>query len=83
MIEAVDRSTQPDCSTQTPAYLTTMPPTTTEPPTFVIETIASGLYKIVACKGETKIINIPNNYIVFPHEIFYGVTTDGTCDTIG
>ena len=84
-IEAVDRSTQPNCGTDTPASPTapTTPATTTKPPVFVTDQVASGLLKLTACQNEEKIISIPSTYVLFPLDIYYGVTPDGTCNTIG
>ena len=61
----------------------TAPPTTTKPPAFINDMIASGIYKLTACKGETKTITIPANFQLFPLNVYYGVTSDGTCNTIG
>lgn len=32
------------------------------------------------CKGSEKVISIPSNFILFPLEYYYGVSTNGGCD---
>lgn len=86
--QAVDRSTQPGCSTEipaspTPGTIPTAPATTPKPPAFVTNMIASGLFKLTACKDKEETISIPVNYQLYPLQVYYGVTFDGTCNTIG
>ena len=75
-----DRNTQIDCPTDTPGSPTTTTPTTTTPP-LIQDLFASTLNKATVCLGNQTTIQIPNNFKLYPINVFYGVTTDNTCRT--
>jgi hypothetical protein len=75
--EFADRSTQPDCPSFTPGSPTTTQPTTTTPQ-LVFDLAASPLYKAYACLGNQTTITVPNNFKLYPLNVYYGVS-NGTC----
>jgi hypothetical protein len=78
--EFVDRSTQPDCITGTPAFPTTQPPTTTTPQV-VFDLSARPVNKTIICRGSEATITVPKNYTLFPIDLYYGVSP-GQCKNI-
>ena len=54
-----------------------MPTTTT--PQVIFDLAASNIYKSYACLGNQTTINIPNNFKLYPLNVYYGISKDGTC----
>ena len=77
-ISVVDRSTQPDCPTYTPASPATPLIITTRTPE-VADLAALNFEKIFVCRGEQKTISIPKNYYLFPTDVYYGVSSGLQC----
>ena len=60
--------------TQPTTIRTSLPP--------VSNLVASGLVKDYVCKGNEITIDIPDKFVLFPINWYYGVTPDQTCNTI-
>ena len=73
-----DRSEQPDCPTNTPASPSTPVITTTKKPE-VADLVASDFQKTYVCIGEQKTIIIPDNYYLFPTDVYYGSSSGLAC----
>lgn len=40
---------------------------------------ATGISKLIVCKGKGQLIAYRPNFIIFPISMYYGVTNDETC----
>ncbi len=78
--ETSRRNSQPNCPTGTPAPPVTGIVTTNKPE--VLDLQATEIAKLYVCKGNEKVIERKQNYILFPIDFYYGVTVDGTCENI-
>ena len=81
--ESVERRTQPNCPTDIPNLPTTQAPTSrTTVPASISNSVASSLIKDNVCRGNEITIDIPENFVLFPINWYYGITPDETCNTI-
>ena len=76
--EFIDRSSEPSCPTDLPTTSRETPQPGSTIPT-ITDLIASEIQKDLICKGERKTINVPSNFKIFIINLFYGISSDGTC----
>ena len=77
--EFIDRSSQPNCPTDLPTLPATTSPALVTPMQELLDLAALDIKKEVICKGKELSIEVPSQYVFFPIDIYYGVTSDGTC----
>jgi hypothetical protein len=77
--QVYDRSEQPDCPTNAPASPTTPGVITPTTKPQIIDLVASDFQKTYVCIGEQKTIIIPDNYFLFPTDVYYGSASGLEC----
>jgi hypothetical protein len=77
-----DRASQQDCLTGTPAAPTTTTTTqTTTTPQVIFDLAARPQNTSIICRGSEVTIQVPKNFTLFPIDLYYGVTKNGSCSS--
>ncbi len=77
--EFIDRSTQPNCPTELPTTVRPTPSTQSTRPA-VNDLVAMDIQKENICKGNKKTLTVPPEFNLFVIDLFYGVSSDGSCE---